>query len=134
MAAGAVILEDALAESETLASGLEQTSRVAERVSGKVRKLDLSQNHITETITRISAIVDRTTCLDGVQAALENEDFESACGYVETFLALEAKYGSSIAGGDSGTQSSSLLENKKQLEVVIRQKFQSSVEKKDHKV
>jgi hypothetical protein len=55
-----------------------------------VRELDLAQTRVRTTMTRVSAIVDRTHCVDGLQAALDGEDFEQAANYVQTFLSLDS--------------------------------------------
>lgn len=55
----------------------------------QVRELDLAQTRVRTTMTRVAAIVDRTHCVDGLQAALDGEDFEQAAKYVETFLSLD---------------------------------------------
>ena len=47
--------------------------------SGKVRTLDLAQTRVQETLGNIKAVIDRTNCINGVQAAMEAEvhDVES---------------------------------------------------------
>jgi len=61
----------------------------AERARWQVRELDLAQKRVRTTMTRVAAIVDRMHCVDGLQAALDGEDFEQAAKYVETYLSLD---------------------------------------------
>lgn len=54
-----------------------------------MRELDLSQSRVRATISRITAIIDRTNCVDGLQAALDSENFEQAASFISTFLQLD---------------------------------------------
>ena len=82
------------ADAETLANSVQQTSNLSERVSQKVRELDTAQSRVNNTLQSIEHIVNRTNAEDGVQQALQNEDYEAAAEYVDTLLQSEEKYGS----------------------------------------
>ena len=55
----------------------------------QVRELDLAQTHVTDTIARITTIVERSNCVDGLKTAMDGEDYEQAAKYIETFLQLD---------------------------------------------
>ena len=86
-------LEVVKAEAETLANSVKQTSNLSESVSKKVRELDTAQSRVNNTLESIDYIVNRTNAVDGVQQALQNEDYEAAAEYVDTLLQSEDKYG-----------------------------------------
>ncbi|KAI3743810.1 hypothetical protein L1987_56877 [Smallanthus sonchifolius] len=121
------VLDIVKAESDHMLSNVDSTCVLADQVSGKVRELDLAQSRVNETLLRIDAIVERSNCIDGVQKALESEDFESAANYVQTFLQIDAKY------KDSGSDQRELLfASKKQLEGIVRKRLSAAVEQRDH--
>ena len=86
-------LEVVKAEAETLANSVKQTSNLSESVSKKVRELDTAQSRVNSTLESIDYIVNRTNAMDGVQQALQSEDYEAAAEYVDTLLQSEDKYG-----------------------------------------
>ncbi|KAD4982576.1 hypothetical protein R6Q59_002186 [Mikania micrantha] len=121
------VLDIVKAESDHMLSNVDSTCVLADQVSGKVRELDLAQSRVNETLLRIDAIVERSNCIDGVQKALENEDFEAAANYVQTFLQIDAKY------KDSGSDQRELLfASKKQLETIVRRRLSAAVDQRDH--
>lgn len=123
----AEVLHIVKSESDHMLSNVESTCVLADQVSGKVRELDLAQSRVNDTLLRIDAIVERSNCIDGVQKALENEDFESAANYVQTFLKIDAKY------KDSGSdQREMLFDCKKQLESIVRRRLSVAVDQRDH--
>eukprot|EP00959_Pyramimonas_sp_CCMP1952_P411482 8622596-Pyramimonas_sp.AAC.1 len=58
----------------------------------QVRELDLAQTHVTDTIARITTIVERSNCVDGLKTAMDGEDYEQAAKYIETFLQLDGPF------------------------------------------
>lgn len=86
-------LEVVRAEAETLTNSVQQTSNLSESVSKKVRELDTAQSRVNSTLESIDYIVNRTNAVDGVQQALQSEDYEAAAEYVDTLLQSEDKYG-----------------------------------------
>ncbi|GAQ80078.1 Golgi transport complex protein [Klebsormidium nitens] len=132
----AEVLELVRADSDQMAASVRSTCSLAEHVSGKVRELDMAQSRVQDAITRINAIVDRTSCIEGVKTALEGEDYEAAAKYVETFLELDGAYHDAAVQENSAEtareQVEQLMQSKQQLEEVIRSKFAQAVESKDH--
>eukprot|EP00899_Mesostigma_viride_P022766 jgi/Mesvir1/3674/Mv14963-RA.2 len=130
----AEVLELVRADSEQMASSVSSTCALAERVSVKVRELDVAQSRVHSTIVRISAILDRSNCIDGVKSAMQGEDYEAAARYIETFLELD-----NSAGGDvmmdvaqAAEQREMLLRSKRELEEVVRQRFAKAAEQGNH--
>ncbi|VFQ76094.1 unnamed protein product [Cuscuta campestris] len=124
----AQVLDTVKENSDHLLSNVGSTSLLADQVSAKVRQLDLAQSRVNDTLHCIDAIVHRTSCLDGVQKALDSEDFESAANYVQSFLQIDTKYRDS-SGSEQREQ---LLASKKQLEAIVRQRLSAAVDQRDH--
>ena len=80
-------------DAEGLAASIHQTSHLSERVSSKVRELDLAQSRVQQTIERIHRLLSRTKAIDGVQQALAVSDYETAAGYVHDYLQLQQELG-----------------------------------------
>ncbi|XP_062573377.1 conserved oligomeric Golgi complex subunit 4-like, partial [Saccostrea cucullata] len=76
-------------DSKQLSSMVSFTSTLAENVSSKVRQLDVAKSQVTACITRVEDILDLKFCTDGVQTALQNEDYEKAAGHVHRFRSLD---------------------------------------------
>ncbi|XP_054782804.1 conserved oligomeric Golgi complex subunit 4-like [Prosopis cineraria] len=121
------VLDIVKSDSEYMFSNVSSTCELADNVSRKVRELDLAQSRVHSTLLRIDAIVERGNCLEGVNKALETEDYESAARYVKTFLQIDADY------KDSGSDEKELLmASKKQLEGIVRKKLSAAVDQRDH--
>lgn len=71
---------------------------MSERVSRKVRELDTAQSRINDTLQSIDCVVKRTNAVDGIQQALQSQDYEAAAGYVDTLLESEESYGKAHNG------------------------------------
>lgn len=132
---GAEVLEVVQADAEHMADSIRATCELAERVSGKVRELDHAQGRVSDTIARLHAIADRLACLDGVSKALSGEDYETAAGYVATFLQLEEKYSGNSVGEEAGQaaeQREQLMAAKRKLEEIVRTRFTAAASAGDH--
>ncbi|KAI3853053.1 hypothetical protein MKX03_033076 [Papaver bracteatum] len=110
-------------------SNVRSTCDLADQVSGKVRELDLAQSRVYSTLSRIDAIVERGNCIEGAKKSLENEDYESAAKFVQTFLKIDEKFSDSNASDDQREQ---LLDSKKKLEGIVRKKLSNAVDQRDH--
>ncbi|RVW37707.1 Conserved oligomeric Golgi complex subunit 4 [Vitis vinifera] len=123
----AQVLDIVKADSDHILTNVRSTCDLADQVSGKVRELDLAQSRVNSTLSRIDAIVERGNCIEGVQKALETEDYESAAKYVQTFLRIDSEY------KDSGSdQREQLMASKKQLEGIVRKRLAAAVDQRDH--
>ena len=102
-------LEVIHAEAESLAGSVQQTSSISERVSKKVRELDTAQSRINGTLESIDYIINRTNAVDGVQEALQMQDYETAAAHVGSLLQSEDKHG---AAHDNGSLAQSTQQSK----------------------
>ncbi|GAV75387.1 COG4 domain-containing protein [Cephalotus follicularis] len=121
------VLDIVQSDSDHMLSNVRSTCDLADQVSRKVRELDLAQSRVNDTLSRIDATVQRSTCIEGVTNALATEDYESAAGFVETFLQIDGRYKDSNL-----EQREQLLDSKRKLEGIVKKKLAASVDQRDH--
>ncbi|KAJ6851454.1 conserved oligomeric Golgi complex subunit 4-like [Iris pallida] len=121
------LLSLARSDSESLLSSLLSTSHLADRVSRRVRDLDLAQSRLHSTLSRLDASLLRSRALDAARSALSSDDYASAAESVRTFLDIDSQYPNS-----EPDQKSQLLELKSQLASIVKSRLQSSVDCRDH--
>ncbi|KAJ3169511.1 Golgi transport complex subunit 4 [Geranomyces variabilis] len=68
---------------------LSDTSKLAERISGKVRQLDLEQSRVKATMVLVEDIQELKKCAAGVQKALAIPDPELAGHFISRYLAYD---------------------------------------------
>ncbi|GFR44918.1 hypothetical protein Agub_g6003, partial [Astrephomene gubernaculifera] len=100
-------LELVRADCEQLLQSVHGTAQLADNISSKVRQLDLVQGRVQAVLTKINLILDRTNCINGVQSAMEAEDYEAAARYVASFMELEARLQAEEAAAATAASSSS---------------------------
>ncbi|TPX44877.1 hypothetical protein SeMB42_g03361 [Synchytrium endobioticum] len=61
-------------------------SVLAERISGSVRKLDLEQSRVKETLQLVQDIHVLKVCAVGVQQSLESHDYDTAASHMHKYL------------------------------------------------
>ena len=65
------------------------SAQLAESVSGKIRHLDRAKQRVEESLQRIEDILDLRFCTEGVQLAMQNEEYEVAAGHIHRFLKMD---------------------------------------------
>ena len=65
------------------------TCGLAEKVSFKVRQLDLAKTRVAECQQRVHDLIDLKLCSEGVVTALNEEDYEKAAAHIHRFLAMD---------------------------------------------
>ncbi|KAK8945557.1 Conserved oligomeric Golgi complex subunit 4 [Platanthera guangdongensis] len=121
------LIDLARSDAGILLNSVGSTAILADQVSRKVRELDLAQSRVEATLSRIDAIVERSHCLDGARRALDSDDYDSAARFIHTFLQIDASF------HDSGSdQREQLLQCKRQLESIVRNRLVAAVDKRDH--
>ncbi|XP_033897205.2 conserved oligomeric Golgi complex subunit 4-like isoform X1 [Acipenser ruthenus] len=110
------------------------TCSLAENVSSKVRQLDLAKNRLYQAIQRTDDILDLKFCMDGVQMALRNEDYEQAAAHVHRYLSLDQsviELSRQGAGSLVDANLSLLQEAEQKLKVIVTEKLDQAIEKED---
>ncbi|XP_068115772.1 conserved oligomeric Golgi complex subunit 4 [Hyperolius riggenbachi] len=114
-------------DAQQLSGMISFTCNLAENVSSKVRQLDLAKSRLYQAIQRADDILDLKFCMDGVQTALKNEDYEQAAAHIHRYLCLDKSVIELSRQGKEGSMIDAniqhLQEAEKQLKVLVTEKF-----------
>ncbi|KAL6746871.1 component of oligomeric golgi complex 4 [Haematococcus lacustris] len=136
-------LELVHADCEQLLGSAQSTAELANHISSKVRRLDTVQTNVAAVLKKVGLILDRTACIDGVQAAMEAEDYEAAAQHIASFTKLESELSSSAAAslavgaearaeaGQLASQRQVLVEAAAQLRQVVERRFEEAAARRD---
>ncbi|XP_077787908.1 conserved oligomeric Golgi complex subunit 4 isoform X1 [Podarcis muralis] len=122
-------------DAKQLAGMITFTCNLAENVSSKVRQLDLAKNRLYQAIQRADDILDLTFCMDGVQTALRNEDYEQAAAHIHRYLSLDKSVIELSRQGREGSIIEAnlklLQEAEQRLKVIVTEKFDIATKQED---
>ncbi|XP_006878683.1 PREDICTED: conserved oligomeric Golgi complex subunit 4 isoform X2 [Elephantulus edwardii] len=114
-------------DAKQLAGTITFTCNLAENVSSKVRQLDLAKNRLYQAIQRADDILDLKFCMDGVQTALRNEDYEQAAAHIHRYLCLDKSVIELSRQGKEGSMIDAnlklLQEAEQRLKAIVTEKF-----------
>lgn len=125
------------AESEKFRDMINHTNDLAEKVSAKVRHLDLARSRVCECQSRVNDILDLQLCSQGVATALKNEDYEQGAAHVHRYLSMDQKLLERTAEDVSGDRTSitsslaTLQQAALELRTVVTHKFDEAVKSED---
>lgn len=126
-------LHELYIDAEDLAKKVQHTAAIAESVSEKVRRLDVTRSLVSECQQRVHDLLDLQLCSEGVQSALKNEDYEKAAAHVSRVLSIDQsilkKTADDVAQDHSSVDNSfTLLEEvAEHLRVVVAKKFKEAI-------
>ncbi|KAI0235623.1 Conserved oligomeric Golgi complex subunit 4 [Lamellibrachia satsuma] len=107
------------------------TSTLAENISSKVRQLDLAKSRVTVCMQRVEDVWDLKYCTDGVQTALQDEDYEKAAAHIHRFLSLDENVLRMSADASEGstldTSFKLLHEAQNKLQMIVHRQFDAAV-------
>ncbi|XP_020819204.1 conserved oligomeric Golgi complex subunit 4 isoform X1 [Phascolarctos cinereus] len=122
-------------DAKQLAGMITFTCSLAENVSSKVRQLDLAKNRLYQAIQRADDILDLKFCMDGVQTALRNEDYEQAAAHIHRYLSLDKSVIELSRQGKEGSMIDAnlkLLQDAEQrLKAIVTEKFDVATKEGD---
>ncbi|KAJ8681166.1 hypothetical protein QAD02_016953 [Eretmocerus hayati] len=124
-------------EGEKFRGMIDHTNKLAEKVSAKVRQLDLARTRVCECQSRVNDILDLQLCSEGVATALRNEDYEQGAAHIHRFLLMDQQLLEKTADDVTGDHTSvtsalALLQQAaNQLRTVVNQKFDEAVKSED---
>lgn len=118
------------------------TANLAEGVSVKVKQLDLAKSRVSECQQRVNDLIDLKLCSDGVQTALQEEDYEQAAAHLHRFLAMDEgllqltaseMQEDSLDGGGSNLDGAlkTLHQAEGTVKEIVAQKFDEAVKLED---
>ncbi|XP_052653368.1 conserved oligomeric Golgi complex subunit 4 isoform X3 [Harpia harpyja] len=118
-------------DAQQLAGMITFTCNLAENVSSKVRQLDLAKNRLYQAIQRADDILDLKFCMDGVQTALRNEDYEQAAAHIHRYLSLDKSVIELSRQGKEGgiidANLKLLQEAEQRLKMIVTEKFDTAM-------
>ncbi|XP_026678882.1 conserved oligomeric Golgi complex subunit 4 [Diaphorina citri] len=76
-------------EAKELEEMVNFTSTLAEKVSSKVRQLDLARSRVSDCQKRVHDLLDLQLCSNGVETCLQSEDYEKAAAHIHRFLSMD---------------------------------------------
>ncbi|KAM6352801.1 conserved oligomeric Golgi complex subunit 4 isoform 2-T2 [Alca torda] len=122
-------------DAQQLAGMITFTCNLAENVSSKVRQLDLAKNRLYQAIQRADDILDLKFCMDGVQTALRNEDYEQAAAHIHRYLSLDKSVIELSRQGKEGgiidANLKLLQEAEQRLKTIVTEKFDAAMKQGD---
>ncbi|XP_021488211.1 conserved oligomeric Golgi complex subunit 4 [Meriones unguiculatus] len=122
-------------DAKQLAGMITFTCNLAENVSSKVRQLDLAKNRLYQAIQRADDILDLKFCMDGVQTALRNEDYEQAAAHIHRYLCLDKSVIELSRQGKEGSMIDAnlklLQEAEQRLKAIVTEKFATATKEGD---
>ena len=129
-------LETVSADSTQLNQLISFTCGLAERVSCKVRQLDLAKSRVAECQGRVHDLIDLKLCSEGVVSALAEEDYEQAAAHIHRFLAMDESLlvcTPGQGGGGVGLEGSlaTLHEAENRVRGVVARRFDEAVKDED---
>ncbi|XP_065030626.1 conserved oligomeric Golgi complex subunit 4-like [Musa acuminata AAA Group] len=125
------LLDLARSDASLLLSSARSTSELADRVSRRVRDLDLAQSRVRDTLDLVDATLDRSRCLDAARRALAIDDLHAAANAVHDFLQIDARFSRSSDNGND-EQRRQLLDVKRHVESIARKRLTAAVDQRDH--
>lgn len=84
-------LQSLKAEAGGLSSAISRTFRMASGISEKVRKLDVEQQRLQETLALLDSISDMKRAASQARTAMETRNYDTAAHSVATFLAQDPR-------------------------------------------
>jgi len=123
-------------DSEHLDKLISFTCQLADKVSFKVRQLDLAKTRVAACQQRVHDLIDLKLCSEGVVTALNEEDYEKAAAHIHRFLAMDQsllRCTPGAAGSGVGIESNiaTLHEAEIRLKGVVARKFDEAVKDED---
>lgn len=123
-------------DSKQLSGMIAFTSQLADDVSSKVRQLDSAKNRVISCMERVEDVLDLKLCTDGVQSAMQEENYEQAAAHIHRFLSLDENLLRITADASDGSTLSAsfrlLREAESRLKGIVQSKFQAAVHAGDH--
>ncbi|XP_057291059.1 conserved oligomeric Golgi complex subunit 4-like [Hydractinia symbiolongicarpus] len=109
-----------------------KTSSLAEKVSSKVRELDLAKSRVQEAIKRVDDILDLKSCVEGVQSSFQKEEYEQAAAFIHRYLSLDERAMREILPVDTeetdlNASFTYLHKAQEDLQQAVRKKFDEAV-------
>jgi len=131
-------LRPVFAHVRDLAAKVDETCVLAENVSRKVKILDVTRHRVQQTTKRVHDILEVKNCIEGIDMAMESENWEKACELFKSYLSIVSQEESQREDKKRlqvlDENSSALLQKKlEELRGIIRKKAEQAIYEADVK-
>lgn len=123
-------------EAQDLVNTVNDISESSEKISGKIRALDIARSRVDECQARVSDLIDLEICSQGVQAAILDSDYEKGAAHVHRFLSMDQSLLKRTANDmdnvtDMLKSVRTLQDAASQLRAIVTHKFTEAVNTED---
>lgn len=114
-------LTDLQEHTNNLHKAITSTYQLAEGLSSKIRQLHIAQQRVKSALKIVDGYIDLKRCLEGVEGAIKEENWEGAAQYISSVLSLDDSI-------DPSTKNSKVLkEAEHKTKSIIVQNFKEMV-------
>ncbi|KAJ8938483.1 hypothetical protein NQ318_007119 [Aromia moschata] len=123
-------------EAQDLVNTVNDISESSEKISGKIRSLDVARNRVGECQLRVSDLIDLEICSEGVQTAILDSDYEKGAAHVHRFLSMDQSLLKRTANDMDNVSNMlksvrTLQDAASQLRAIVEHKFNEAVNSED---
>ncbi|VEN50170.1 unnamed protein product, partial [Callosobruchus maculatus] len=123
-------------EAQDLVNTINDISDSSEKISGKIRSLDVAKNRVDECQLRVNDLIDLDICSQGVQAAILDSDYEKGAAHVHRFLSMDQSVLTKTATDMDNVSNimksvRTLQDASSQLRAIVEHKFNEAVNNED---
>eukprot|EP01116_Phalansterium_solitarium_P001645 TRINITY_DN1145_c1_g1_i1.p1 TRINITY_DN1145_c1_g1~~TRINITY_DN1145_c1_g1_i1.p1 ORF type:complete len:733 (-),score=336.79 TRINITY_DN1145_c1_g1_i1:79-2277(-) len=112
---------------KTLSTTVTNACSLAERVSKKVKDLDALRERLRETTRKVQDIIDVKNCIEGVQRAMDLENYAEAASYIQRYLHIDE----SVLDGTAAAQ---LRSAERKLKEIVHKKLEEAMRGNDEQL
>ncbi|KAI6193772.1 Component of oligomeric Golgi complex 4 [Aphelenchoides besseyi] len=125
-------------DAKQLNNSLNLVTNMAEYISGRVASLDQAKGRVVECLQLVNDLLDLRTCAEGVQRAMQAEEYDEAAQHIHRFLTLDSavfRLGDQVGNKDTGQSMKHSYEILRkataELKKIIETKFDEAQAKND---
>ncbi|KAJ8930476.1 hypothetical protein NQ314_016703 [Rhamnusium bicolor] len=123
-------------EAQDLVNTVSDISESSEKISGKIRSLDIARSRVDECQLRVGDLIDLEICSQGVQAAILDSDYEKGAAHVHRFLSMDQSLLKRTANDMDNVSNMlrsvrTLQDAASQLRAIVEHKFNEAVNTED---
>ncbi len=104
-----------LRNSAELEQSISRTRDRADKISSKVRKLDLARSRAVQALARVRCIIDLKECINGVQKALMDSDYALGAHFVHKFHQVSDAFAALSEASLHSSSHSSVSDKEKEI-------------------
>ncbi|CAG9771862.1 unnamed protein product [Ceutorhynchus assimilis] len=123
-------------EAQELVTTINDISDSSEKISSKIRQLDLARGNVDECLLRVNDLIDLEICSQGVQQAILDLDYEKGAAHVHRFLSMDQSLLKRTANDMNNVTNMlksvrTLQDAASQLRAIVEHKFNEAITNED---